>query len=471
MNRHIQDTLDRIKLLIEELNCCASSHPPLYHERLAAWDTSINSGEEVALSAKEWDLVVASNTPADWCSTQEWSEYDGPWFISSECTMMGRFFGSSSGLEQFRCLAEVAVELLRDLGFPHKTHAPAAVFWTYLLHKVAYWHRPFLLESDIRVGLSTEEREIQELDEMLGVWHVVDGVEVPKFPLVFKLRYNLFTCSKSLLRVLLEPDRYKSESEPFEVFLFQGHWHKLFNSDSTNKHSTVTDSEQSTFVTPYSTLSVRGDFVELVFYDAGVVETCPPIRCIGGKHFAQLIKEEGKAISVLNFLIRSAMSRRLERVAVSKHDAIAHLSLESTADLAFDDDRYQSESSESLKFLWDAIAESKERIRSAQQRGISQEIDAEEIRLEKLQHHLKTITNKDGKPRYEGKQSLSEAARKRIVGAKKDFIEKLQKHNCPRLAEHVSTSFKVFGGLCYAYEPSIERLWAVDGSFYKVPAK
>jgi hypothetical protein len=466
--------------LIEEFNLCAVRYPPLFHERIAAWSTDIDDGTEVPLSLDEWQMVIESDDSLDRSESFEMGTWDGPWSICNENDLMGRYSGSLEGLEHFKELAQLAYDSLIDLGFHRKECAKGYHVWLYLLHDVAFRHQPFLLTAELRAGFPREDRTIDEIDDMLGTWREINGEWLPKFPLIFRLKHDLFTCSKSLLRLLLEPEQLVSGGEALSSLLDPD----LFTQRSTstsiqtqnasneskvphNDKTVITDCIQSTDITR-STIRKTGKLTEITFCDGENIDRCPPILCIGASHFAQLIEAEGRPVLVSALAMRSTSPGARHYPSFSKSQAIKHLGMEDVGQMHVDGAKLDSIDSEAIRSLNGKLAEIDQEMLVAMQTGN----DREEKRLEeehrKISEFLKKNVNLAGLARRTGKQTPMEAARKRVFAAKDYLVETLRSHGCHGLADHILCSVKSFSGEFYVYQPSTDRFWATDKGVFRI---
>jgi hypothetical protein len=145
-----------LELLAAEFDRCARTYKPLFHERFAAWS---ERGQE-PLTDKQWLTFTLRNPEPISLRGSGWWCWHGPWPITSDEELIGRFTGHREGLDEFLDLSNTASTLIREFA-PEEIQGEGGYDdWLHLMHRTALlypscfwrWSRP----SGIRRRMITE---------------------------------------------------------------------------------------------------------------------------------------------------------------------------------------------------------------------------------------------------------------------------------------------------------------------------
>jgi hypothetical protein len=192
---------------------CARTYKPLFHERLAAWS---ERGQEL-LTDKQWLTFTLWNPEPISLRGFGWWRWDGPWPITNDEELMGRFTGHREGLDEFLDLSNTASTLIREFASEEIQGEGRYDDWLHLMHRTALLYPSMLLEVEQAIW-TQEEDDNRTWEAQVADWQLVDGVALPRHPVVHRLKYNVFSSSCALLRMILNPESIRTWEDPVEGF-------------------------------------------------------------------------------------------------------------------------------------------------------------------------------------------------------------------------------------------------------------
>jgi len=202
-----------LELLATEFDRCAKTYPPLFHERFSAWS---HQGDEL-LTEEQWRTFTLLHPEPSPHLLHGWWGWNGPWAISEDEELMGRFTGSIDGLDEFLELSNTASTLISEIVPAEIQGAGGYDGWLHLLHRTALLYPSMLLGVETSLW-DREPGEIRSWEAIVSDWQETGGVLLPKHPVVHRLKHPVFTSSTAFLRSILRPERTRTWQEGIEGF-------------------------------------------------------------------------------------------------------------------------------------------------------------------------------------------------------------------------------------------------------------
>lgn len=460
VNTSVRYDLER---LAAEFDRCARTYKPLFHERLSAWS---ERGHEL-LTEKQWLAFMLSNPEPTPLLRFGWWCWNGPWAISEDEELMGRFTGYGEGLDEFLNLSNTASTLIAEFAPEVIQGRGGYDCWLHLMHRTALLYPSILLEVEQDFWNRAAD-DTRAWGAIAADWHVLDGVEIPKHPLVNRFRSNVFTSSSALLRMILHPESIRTWEDPVEGFPANVVW----------DHDDKVGEGVSSTETPLSSDSAhvpnlwrkKGDYYEVRFESGPNVDPVPiEARYLGCDHIIRLIEHAGKGVPVRQFL-SSSKDRPMQPVASTiLEDEMDELSdEEERSGYQFGTSGGETLDDEALASLRASIEEARHREEVARLAGDDERAEEEATARRKLERHLRRDTDHRGRPRRLGTPD-EERARKAVRNALAYTYQRLKQKGLARLADHFEVSIRwIWQGRCFAYLPSTSITWQTATGNYSV---
>jgi hypothetical protein len=291
-----------LELLAAEFDRCARTYKPLFHERFNAWS---ERGDEL-LTEKQWLTFTLSNPEPISLLGFGWWCWNGPWAISEDEELMGRFTGYREGLDEFLDLSNTASALIAEFAPEVIQGEGGYESWLHLTHRTALLYPSMLLEVEQTVWNRGED-DNSTWEAMVADWHLRNGIAIPRHPVVHRLKYNVFASSSALLRTILNPESIRTWEDQIEGFPANVVWH-LDGEVSAGFSSTEIPPSDASLPSP-NLWRRRGDIYEVRFESGPDTEPIPvDARHLGGDHINRLIEHAGKAFRHPASTVRTARS-------------------------------------------------------------------------------------------------------------------------------------------------------------------
>jgi len=451
-----------LELLQAEYDRCARTHPPLFHERVVAWS---DRGHEL-LTAEQWQAFSVLHPEPPPHVRSGWWRWDGPWAISEDEELMGRFTGSPDGLWEFLDLSNTAATLLSEVAPADVAGAGGYDAWLHLLHRTALLYPSMLLEVGTTTWGVGPEQDQAGVPLLYG-WRSTGSVRLPTHLLVHRLKYNVFTSSAALLRAILRPERTRTWQDGIEGFPAN-----IVRDGAPGTCERISSTEGMAFPSSGPNLWWRkGGFFEVRFW-AGTGPVLIPSRHLGCDHLTRLIESEGRGVHVLQFrTARRASGNRPLASTVMEDDATGTVGSHDTGDPVFpfhfgSPQHEVTLDEEAVAQVRTAIEEARRRVEAAKQTGDRAAEVGAERELRALERHLDRDFDDHGRPRRLG-TTQEEKARKAVWCALNEQYTRLRAVGLSELADHFVDSVKwISEARCFAYRPAVPTTWLTEkGSF------
>jgi hypothetical protein len=269
-----------------------------------------------------------------------------------------------------------------------------------------------------------EEDDNRTWEAKVADWEVVDGLAVPRHPVVHRLKYIVFSSSSALLRMILNPESIRTWEDPVEGFPANVVWDLPGEAQKELSSTEITSSGDSH---PAPNQWVRkGDIYEVRFESGPGTETVPvEARYLGCDHINRLIEHAGKGVHVFSFLNSSRVRPTRPVASTILEDEMDDLPNEEDAGAyqfgPVSNDTLDDEALASLKASIEAARHREENARLA---GDEKRSEEEASTRQKLESQLRKDTVHRGRSRRLG-TSEEEKARKAVCNALADQYRRL----------------------------------------------
>lgn len=453
----VRHDLERLEM---EFDRCARTYPPLFHERVSAWS---ENGYEL-LTESQWRTFTLINPEPMPLLRFGWWCWNGPWTISEDEELMGRFTGYREGLDEFLDLSNTTSTLIAEFVPEVIQGVGGYDSWLHLIHRMALLYPSMLLEVE-QDFWNLGANDTRTWEARTADWHVVDGVGIPRHPVVHRLKFNVFTSSSALLRMILNPESVRTWEDPVEGFPVNIVWD---HDAEVQEDLSSTEKLTSEASPPAPNLWRRkGDIYEVWFESGPGMEPIPVARHLGCDHINRLIEHAGKGVHVFQFL-SSSKDRSIHPVASTiLEDEMDELSdEEERKGYQFGTPGDETLDDEALASLKASIEEARHREEVARLAGDDERAEEESTTRRKLERQLRHDTNHRGRPRRLGTLE-EEKARKAVCNALADQYRRLKEKGLGRLADHFKVSIKWIPQVrCYAYLPTTPITWQTATGSY-----
>lgn len=447
----------QLEVLADEFLRCSKTYRPLYHERFLAW----KDGQHEKLTDEQWELFCEANPEPSDRDGVEWWCWNGPWEISEDEEMMGRFVGDEEGLDEFIVLAESACALAQDLDDNQPLGSGGYDGWLYLLHKTALLFPSLLLESEVLTWGEAHPAGM-ECGELWNQWHEINGIHIPKYPSVYRLTHNVFSSSAAMIRAILNPRMVMTWGDSIWGFPANVVWD---SEDNQLKALSNCEAEEPKANTP-NLWRKRGEVIEVRFNSRPETEpTLFKADYVGCEHITLLIERAGSAVNVREFSSGQKSKRNQPLASIMTTDEVngtfqaddvddvSHrpFGMGQTYDRVYDDDA-RTQIVEELNRLQDLIAGAKHNNDKVAERNARSE-------LNQLRKQFDRDCDDLGRPRRLG-TTHNEKARKAIRNAMTEQIDRLRSQRLDELANHFEDSIKWIAEISsFAYRPASTTEW------------
>lgn len=447
------------ELLHDELRRCSLTYPPLFHERFTAW----NVDDRVRLSDDQWQRFTGQYSAPPDDALSKWWCWNGPWPITNDEDVMGRFFGSSDGFSEFLTLANACGTLLLEADPDQIEGSGGYDTWLYHLHHTALLYPSMLLEVEESIWDQALD-DTRRFEDIVGDWDESEDIRIPKHPVVHSLKHPVFTSSMTLIRALLDRDSVRTWEDPIDELpqISIKYQEEIPMISAEAPPSENIDNEWVLRGGAYEVRFGSGRNQGIVLVDS---------KHVGCKHIVRLIENEGRGVHVMQFDIGQKKSARRNPASTITQDELFGSVSTDENESVFDT---LSGSSEADCSDDPALQSMRERIGNINRemvelRKTDQSVSKLAKEKERIEKQMKTDFDNFGRPRKLG-ISQREKARKAVSDALSKQYERLRdKLRCdlPDLANHLEDSIRWDGKTgSFAYHPARPMTWKTQTGTY-----